>query len=441
MNNILKAPTAGPNKEPEAPEPEAAEVKPSTLDQDGLPTSEAADAAAEVVETAPVTNEDKDAPSHHACPMFSHECVIVPGKDAVDEEAIITEDYEPRRVPSHKSHDYAEDQDIDADDPNLEKFPSDSAAIYAAIRRLSTSVDEDRTLPQGTAPSHIINPPRPSSSDDSPDSQTLTVPQAGSSSHVEQQSHGEMRTRSLSASGGSVSSLNAIAEDEDERPDEELAGFPSEGVTPADQDPEPLIEPSQTGDEQEEIPESVQNGTSGPVERPGPAVKTTIEVESPASDDDEGIAMCNASREKPAGANLDRADIMISKPAEDTHVAHPHIMEPPLCSSTPAPEEDRFDSADLANPDGLAVNHTRADSPSVIVACIADDRDAHSSAQDDPDFLRKRNMDRPLSRISVHKPIPEATQRANWLTAFLHLLFVDWISGSLSRLWRGKAAA
>lgn len=442
VNNILKASAACSNTEPEVPEPEASPLKPSPSGQDESQSPVVTESASDVAEIATDTNNnDKDAPSHHACPMFSHECVIVPGKDAVDDEAVITDDYEPRRLSGHRPHEYAEDQDIDADDPALERFPSDSASIFAAIRRLSTSVEEDRTFPQGTAPSHIINSPNLSSSDGSPDGQNLTVPQAGQLSHGEQQSHGEKRNRSLSASGGSVSSLNAIAEDEDERPDDELDGFPDEGATPADQDPKSLVEPSQPGDEEEEIAVTLPNGTTGPVERPGPAVKSAIKVESPASDDDEGIAMCNAGREKPAGANLDRADIMIPEPVKDLHVAHPHIMEPPLCSSTPVPEEDRFDSADLANPEGLAVNHTRAASPSVIVACITDDRDAHSSAHDDDDGLRKRNVDRPLSRISIHKPIPEATHRANWLTAFLQLLFVDWIGGSLSRLWRGKYVA
>ena len=457
MNNTLKAPTANTNKDPEAPVSQALQEESSTATASQPEAVETADTPSDDDSVAENHHIDKAVPSHHACPMFSHECVIVPGEDAIDDDVPITppDVFPTRRFSDRKSHEYAQDPDIDVDNPLLERFPSDSAAIFATIRRLSSSVDEDRAFPQGIAPSSIMDPSKPSPADGPLESQSLTVPQASQHPHGEQQSHGERRKRSISVSGGSVSSLNAITEDEDERPDDErsdderpderpddeLAGFPSQGTTPADQTPALLTEQPQAGDEEEELVEAVPNGAGGPVERPGPAPKSAIKVESPASDDDEGIAMCNASRERPAGGNLDSADLLISEPAKHLHKPYSHIVEPPLCSPTPEPEEDRFDAAETALPNGLAVNHVREASPDVVVPQEADDRDANPSEHDNEDGLRKRNIDRPISRVSIHKTLPEVTQRANWLTAFLHLLFVDWIGGSLSRLWRGKQMA
>ena len=443
MNNTLKTPTANTDKDLEVPDTPASHEEPSTAVTSELKASDTADATSDDANAAANPHTDRSVPSHHECPMFSHECVIVPGDDAVDDDIPITppDVFPTRRFSDRKPHEYAQDPDIDVDDPLLERFPSDSAAIFATIRRLSSSVDEDRAFPEGIAPSSIMDHSKPLSADGSHGGQSLTVPQAGQQPHGEQQSHGERRRGSISVSGGSVSSLNAITEDEDERPDDELAGLPSEDTTPADQKPALLAEPPQAGDEKEELVDAVPNGTGGPVERPGPALKSAIKVESPASDDDEGIAMCNASRKKPAGGNLDSADLLISEPAMHLHKPHSHIVEPPLCSPTPEPEEDRFDAAETAHPNGLAVNHVRADSPDIVVPQEADDRDADPSDHDDEEGLRKRNVERPISRVSLHKTIPEVTQRANWLTAFLHLLFVDWIGSSLSRLWRGKQMA
>lgn len=449
INNILRAPSRQPEKaSPEALDPRDAQTTPDvantasevadsaalldrntpeTPDQVGRaesspPSESPTETASKIEPEAPNTtgklNIDKSAPdsggagghaepSHPVCPMFSHEYVAIPNEndtfdDPPGDPQGPLDDYQLRKQSETRPHEYAQDPDIDLDNPTLERFPSDSASIMATIRRLSTSVNEDRTFPQGAVPSLVLNPFK-SSADDLSDTQSLAVPPGD-------QPHAEGKKGSLSASAGSVSSLNSIAESDDERPHDEQDETPREGATPV------IQHPAATG---------AQPGVKDP--------KGDAQGDGPGSDD-EGIAMGNVARQKPAEGNLDRTDLLIPEPVGFARLPPSHIVEPILHSSTPLPEEDRFDSADTSA-SGLAINHVREVSPHIVISSPS-----NGSNGSNQNTLRKGNGDRPISRTSMNS-IQDVKSGANWLQVFIHMLLVDWVGGFLSRLWYGGRTA
>ncbi|RYP45936.1 hypothetical protein DL769_011425 [Monosporascus sp. CRB-8-3] len=391
------------------------------------PIGEVAQTAAEVSLSAKQLDDDKSAPigagednhkdpSQQGCPMFSHECVAAPDEDEGYDEAHAAPPHDDKQheLSDTKQHDYAQDPDVDLDDPTIEKFPSDSASIMAAIRRLSTSVDQDRALPQGIAPSAVMDSSRPASADGLPDDQSLAVPRPGHPSYGEQQSRTERRNRSsLTASRDSVSSLNSIAEADDERP----------------------------GDDEDNAIDIAENDVTRIVEHPGRAVKSVpkSEVLASSDDDDEGIAMCTVAKKRAPEGGIDGSDLVSPEPIGRPRLVLSHIVEP-VQSSTPVPQEDPVDLAETVNPSALAVNHARAVSPHIVVTSTEEDNKGDSAGLVDQNNLQKGNADRPISRTS-RNPLHEVSTNEGWIHAFFRVLLVDWIGNFLSRLWPSKATA
>ncbi|RYP64007.1 hypothetical protein DL771_008978 [Monosporascus sp. 5C6A] len=392
------------------------------------PIGEVAQTAAEVAVSAAQLDDDKSAPiggdgdslkgpSQQECPMFSHECVGAPDEDEAYDEAQSAppDDDKQHELSDTKQHDYAQDPDIDPDDPTIEKFPSDSASIMATIRRLSTSVDQDRALPEGIAPSVVIDSSGPASADGLPDDQSLAVPRPGQPPYGEQQSRTERRDKSsLTASRDSVSSLNSIAEADDERPD----------------------------DDEDNAIDTADNDGTRIVEHPGRAVKSVPKGEVLASsddDDDEGIAMCTVAKKRAPGEGLHGSDLVSPEPIGHPRMVLSHIVEP-VQSSTPVPQEDSVDLAETVNPSALAVNHAREVSPHIAITSPEEDNKGDSAGLADQNNLQKGNADGPISRTPMN-PLHEVSTNEGWLHTFFRALLVDWIGNFLSRIWPSKATA
>lgn len=365
--------------------------------------------------------------------MFSHEYVAFPSEEDYEEppedSGAPSDEAEEQGGSDSKPHEYAEDSDIDLNDPTLERFPSDSASIMATIRRLSTSVGEDRTVPQGTAPSLVLDPSSPSS-DDLPDTPASEGPQAG-------QANAARKKRTVSTSAGSARSLNSIAEDDDELPSNESGSSPNGDPATVVHHPAFLVEPSTATELQPGEGDNIINLPGGSVIRQGPLTKPDSQKKDVTSDDDEGIAMCNVARERPAEGSLDSADLIIPEPTGSAPLHPSHIVEPPFRSTTPPPEEDHFDSAESFNPRRLSINRAQAGSPDIVVTSAPDDSKADATNNDN---LQKGNADRPTSRTSLNS-LHEVRKSPNWLQAFFRFFLVDWIGSFLSRLWAGKSTA
>ncbi|RYO77299.1 hypothetical protein DL766_000225 [Monosporascus sp. MC13-8B] len=418
------APLDGEEPEAEISDDQAGETGFRRLSE--TPVGEVGETAEEAALSAAPLDDDKPAligggedshkdPSQQGCPMFSHECVAAPDEDGPcgEAQAAPPDDDKQHELPDTKQHDYAQDPDIDLDDPTIEKFPSDSASIMAAIRRLSTSVDQDRALPQGIAPSVVTDSSRPTSADGLSDDQSLAVSRPGQPPYGEQQSRTERRKKSsLTASRDSVSSLNSIAEADDERP----------------------------GDDGDSAIDAADNDATRIVEHPGRAVKSVPkgEVLASSDDDDEGIAMCTVAKKRTPEGGLNGSDLVSPEPIDHPRLVLSHIVEP-VQSSTPVPQEDPVDLAETVNPSALAVNHARAVSPHIVVTSEEDNR-GDSAGLVDQDDLQKGNTDHPIRHTAMN-PLHEVSNNEGLLHAFFRVLLVDWIGNFLSRLWPTKARA
>lgn len=140
-----------------------------------------------------------------AVPLFAHECAglyeddEIPGVDDVENQSKTS-----GTLNEHHSQDFA--------DPTLEKLPMTRDGIISAVRRVSTSLNEDQTSFEGVPRSPIVDAQRGPvmEQDSSPASnreqQTLSLPR----------SHSQ---RSLSEHSGSLQSIAEGAEEEEAEKD------------------------------------------------------------------------------------------------------------------------------------------------------------------------------------------------------------------------------
>ncbi|ORY70132.1 uncharacterized protein BCR38DRAFT_405774 [Pseudomassariella vexata] len=146
------------------------------------------------------------------CPMFAHECAGTPHCSGMNGDA----HKHKRAVGKEDEADHKSDgeHEVDYDDPRLERFPSESRlSILAAMRRIETSTEEDRTIVGGVPLSPVVSPLSP-----------------GSSTAV--QDHQPPQQEASRASSGSVhseravspSSLSSIREDEEEKHEDRSVG-------------------------------------------------------------------------------------------------------------------------------------------------------------------------------------------------------------------------
>ena len=222
------------------------------------------------------------APSSDPCPMFSHECVeegdginvngppadpfpLLPHERDEDEGGVTEEDISIEYDPAFDIRDSESSPEPNYDDPRLELFPSNSRqAILAAMRKIETSTDEDRSVfsPYESA---IVSPSASRSSsvaDLASPLERLSRPKSNSSfTHLEK--------------APSLLSLQSISEDQEREEEEEFSPrevSPHGGLGP-------LTPPSDAGSP----PAVILVGPKTPV--------VTLEEASDEEEEDEGIAM------------------------------------------------------------------------------------------------------------------------------------------------------
>ncbi|KAI1340502.1 hypothetical protein F5Y15DRAFT_422959 [Xylariaceae sp. FL0016] len=267
INSILRIPTSesrsGISQTRESHADELAEVDPRSKSQvpkiAGAP-AKVADSKKPVEPSAPeldILDEDEDVDS--LMPVFSYECpndenICQPSSPTASSSCHPQYDTRPQQ-----EHD--EGTDLDVDDPLIEHFPSDRESIFAAMRRLSTSVEPDRTVVEGAPLSPVVNKlahlnvgvgPTQASTKSSDEHQSRAVISQGSASPV--------HAMGTVASRGSLQSI----EEDDE--------FSNQDFSVA------------------------QPQSSSPVQRSGHVPKSYLAKESNASDMDEGIAMSDVPR-------------------------------------------------------------------------------------------------------------------------------------------------
>lgn len=293
LNNIMTAPG-----------PESC-LKPKTLAHlqeaerqrlSSTPIGQVADTAAEVADTAEKLDGDKpddtvpetpskpqnpesvpvlvtqaDEDEDEGPPLFSHEAL-----GAVD----FGDDDEPPRSPlveqEERSHHGSVDYDLDKydlNDPTLERWPSnDRRSIYDAVRKVETGTNEDQTFFLGSPVSPLVGARRLSMDDEAIDTSAPASPLLAKKLDVPRK-----KSHSSVVSNKSHTSLAAIVEE----------GGRQRAAAP----------------EADETATTEDRKTGPPaISVPNPSTQAPEAHRSPASDDDEGVALRSSRKPAPAPA-------------------------------------------------------------------------------------------------------------------------------------------
>ncbi|OTA91581.1 hypothetical protein M434DRAFT_13031 [Hypoxylon sp. CO27-5] len=215
--------------DPETPEPEISDGEAGRIGYRRLsstPIRQVAETAMEVADVAAMldagdsfSDEEIDGEDDEdgECPVFSHEFM---GPNCHDSNGEVRGRRESMTA-SRLDDTAIDDDDVDFDDPQLEAFPSTNReSILAAVRRISTSIDADRTVVEGIPPSPIVPTFRQHKTVDSPEDSGATPSSIDKppkdSQHlqpdnsIKQSGSGHSGTRETS-----IGSLGSIAEDDE----------------------------------------------------------------------------------------------------------------------------------------------------------------------------------------------------------------------------------
>lgn len=363
--------------------------------------------------------------AENKAPLFAHECV---GMELCDEDMRGPHDdehysaeYEEDRRPSTV---YDDEDDIDLNDPTLEKFPSNREEIIDRVRKLEGGLNEDHSDVEGLIPlSPLVGPSGPQNHDlvgdflvSSPMVSSPIVPRGSRLLSLPRPSLG-----SVSSDRGSALSLDSISEAE-EAVDEDEANGP-----PIISTPKPRRHPSRD------------------------------DFKSPTSDDDEGIVMKNGSDKNDSSREVSSGeDSQIPTPGGDgpakTPAANPLAEDSPVASSA-QPEielglgsdrssEQTQESSGQANgnsgrPRIVGQGSEEADHSDIRASDSAKATGVDGGGQSQ---LRKRTAapDRVATPVSINEAGRQAAQSGNWIRSFFKMIFVDWIGGFIRRLCGGK---
>lgn len=360
----------------------------TSIEESAETAAEVADTAAQLDKEEPPAKHSDDLEAHRDDPpMLAHECMS--GEDSHSEYTSLPSKsplLSPKAQLGQHDTDNSAQTEHDLDNPLLERFPSERSAIYAAVRRLSTSVDQDDV---GEA---LASPRSPRASDD----KTMNDGYVASPVAVEGSADANRRLKASDASHSpdrdvalrSVSSLHSIPEGDDDERRKDTTG--------------------------EDTP-SRSSGAEEPLHH----------GDSSSHADDEGIAMSVPSRERKPKYTWDN--------------------QPRARRGSVTEGSATFGTED-AGPSTLAVNHTHDDLPKVLIHgpdLVVDGEDGGTSSEEDDAGAAtvQASTQRSGTRTSAHSvqtvaslPSPDST--AAWLKSWLRVLFIDFFGGLFRRLFR-----
>ncbi|KAI0841792.1 hypothetical protein F5Y06DRAFT_293491 [Hypoxylon sp. FL0890] len=415
--------------DPETPEPEISDGEAGRIGYRRLsstPIRQVSDTAMEVADVAAMLDADDsfsdddiddDIDDEYAmCPVFSHESVGSNGHDGNDDAG----GRRDSKTASQLDNSAIEDVDVDFDDPQLEAFPSaNRESILAAVRRISSSIDADRTVVDGIPPSPIVpisqhhktvdslkeSEVTPGSIDEPPKDKRHLRPK-----NITKQSGSGHSPRALS-----MSSLGSIAEDDESHNDG--AGKKSDQVTT----------------------QFVQH--RGPC---GSAPERSVSEDS----NDEGISMSVESKRKREKSQDFHDSAATAPPTSSTSNAS-KVAEPTSNESAPGQEDKPSLPTDNNDAPGAPREHAPQDSPPSAVRHTPGTYESDSSnvettgegegmstsidAGNQP-HLRKQTADRSATPPSTHR-LQGPSRTPDWLDACLRLVFVNWIGGLVGWLY------
>ncbi|KAI1660368.1 hypothetical protein F4813DRAFT_379203 [Daldinia decipiens] len=419
--------------DPETPEPEISDGEAGrigTRRMSTTPIGEVSETAIEVATVAATLDVDESALDDgydgetDLCPMFSHESI---GPSSHKEDVPDDDDDDDDISKDDKSHSELgnpaiEIEGVDFNDPQLEEFPSDNReSIMAAMRRISTSIDADRTIVDELPSAPIITILQNCNDDHSPGNQGEPLSLSDSLSDDKQNlrpSNSTGRSRS-GRRESSTNSLGSIFEDDEARNEHAI--------------------------------DETEDATAPFIQHPGPSWGSPTPDRVVSDDDnDEGIAMRVDSR----------------KMAEQSKCL-PSLPSPPASSDGNIPEAAELDPENSAstledpvlegNADVLgsiddvpAIVESDLPKPSTTITAdrtpdryLSNSSNMESTSESggkstsfgttSPPGLRKRIIDRPATPPSTHHS-QGRNKFPDWLEACIRIVFVKWIGGLASWL-------
>ncbi|KAI1458307.1 hypothetical protein F4805DRAFT_144981 [Annulohypoxylon moriforme] len=404
--------------DPGTPEPEISDAEAGRIGIRRLsstPINEVAQTAMEVSKTAAKLDaddswhsDDETDAEDGECPVFSHEFMGQASDAKNRRESKTASDFDDSAI---------DIENVDFDDPQLEAFPSNNReSILAAVRRISTSVDADRTVVEGIPPSSVVplfqqancadNPPKDEKEDEKDQHHLLPD---------------DATKLSGSAQSSTTNSLGSIAEDDESHNDN------------ADEEPEEGMAPF--------------------VQHPGPSWGAGSECAASVDSNDEGIAMSVESKRR--GKKSEDCSPLDSAPASPPSTKGLKVAESSSSeyAPVPAPENDLKAPTGGDDPHAAKVEASK-NSPTNVVrgtptdTHVSDSSNAVSisegeakSTSIDPNNetgLRKRTANEPVVSPA---PAQDTDRTPNWLDICLRFAFVRWIGGLAGWLYRRRNRA
>ncbi|KAK3944672.1 hypothetical protein QBC46DRAFT_337359 [Diplogelasinospora grovesii] len=380
--------------------------------------------------------DDRDDHGDHKPPLFSHECIGMYNPEEVHEGDEYEENHEQEVVADEFGPD-----DIDVNDPTLERFPSNREEIIDTVRKLETGLNEDRASFEGVPPSPIVTRGGPTDmiGDYYSASPIVASPVISRSSNRLQ-----VAPRSPRGSVSSNQSLHSISEAEEEHGAAEEDQSPA-GVTllsPPMPPKKANLKLATTHDDEGVVISDGLTTDSHKPEDPGlltpEAAVSPRTVVTPKGGPSTALDYLSAYQLSGAEAT--------ERPVSDG--VSPKTTSAPVARERDLPESPRIviETAEAADVAGSSpAPHAEGSTLEAAQTAGGHDADAINGARtraldtSNSNQLRKRHEpgDRAATPTSVRSTGTKANEQGNWFRAFFRLIFVDWIGGFVSKLCGG----
>lgn len=365
-----------------------------------------------------------------APPLFAHECIGMydDGDDAEDKDAEERDfQYEV------ETHDQSEvdDDNVDLNDPTLERFPSDRDEIIDAVRKLETGLEEDQPSFEGVPLSPVFPTARRGSEDPVADLLLTPIPVSPIIPRINKRLD-LSRSPRLSASSNhpSMASLHSISEAEEPTPGEETRISPVVLLsTPLNRSPfEPPGSDEDEGVSLKETEATKAKAKKGDIPSTGDLLQEQASNSTSETEETEG-APTNAF------AKDTITPLEVPEAREPTPQGSPRIVIETADSVEASIERGTLSGE---NGQGKAAGVDRNSGDDANGQAVSTSADAgNARPRGGPSQLRKRDgpqIERSGTPISVHSAAIPVAKEGGWFRAFFRLLFVDWIGGFISKL-------
>ncbi|KAK4123742.1 hypothetical protein N657DRAFT_680884 [Parathielavia appendiculata] len=332
-------------------------------------------------------------------PLFAHECVGMyesdeeTGQEDTAEEDVAEDD---ERFYRSLVEDIDPDQ-IDLNDPTLERFPSARDDIMQAVRKLETGLPADQASFEGNPRSPVVNPARRGTEDITGDFH-LSAPQTPASS----------RRSSKRSPRGSVSSIHAtaslhsISEAEEQAAEQEAANFRPAVVfsNPLKPKPKTLKLPTSEEDEGVVLRDGLSPRTVKPMHRPIPMAEPSP-PQSPPSTRDSSRSLAPAEVELDKDKERSMQEVFI-RPAPQAENPGPAQADPP---DTTTKKADRPGEPSYAQ--AAAADTAASEPPSQSKAVTSQSHNAESPTSSKDTASHDPRARRPsYAEVAASKPSP-----------------------------------